>query len=271
MVRKSAKSIKNAGLLSKIPVQLTPQNGVSCGVKRVGLILLVASALALTGCSAVDNVKQQVDRETFSPDRPTTENVSLQVYLDRSGSAQKLRKDISTQVLQLIDLYPAAVETTLHWYSQDCIKITSTVSSLPNLTPIMEDYVKDTNNDDKGIKGTNLSMAFRDLQTQAARESGKSIIAVFVTDGGFEDDQSVLGKETEVLRDIPNIKMLVFVGLDADGTQKLTVLDNVVRDRFIMGSGGEAQKQFFDITLKDGGPMLAQAKDAIMSEIAASK
>jgi len=271
MTTKSAKTDKNAGKLSQIRVQLTPQNGVSCGVKRVGLLLLVASALALSGCGAVDNVKTQVERETFAPERPTAENVSLQVYLDRSGSAQKLRGDISSQVLQLIDLYPAAVDTTLHWYSQECIKITSTVSSLSTLTPIMEKYVKDTHNDDKGIKGTSLSTAFRDLQTQASRQSDKSIIAVFVTDGGFEDDQSVLGKETEVLRDIPNIKMLIFVGLDADGTQKLTVLDNVVRDRFIMGSGGEAQKQFFDITLTDGGPMLAQAKDAIMAEIAASK
>lgn len=271
MPTKSAKTIKNAGKLSQIRVQLTPLNSVSWGVKRVGLIFLVASAFILTGCNAVDGVKEQVNRETFAPQKPNVENVSLHVYLDRSGSAKDSREEISKQLLELVDLYPAAPEITLHWYSQECIKIVTTVASRTNLTNVMKDYVSDTHDDDKGIKGTSLSVAFRDLQTEASRDAANEIVGVFVTDGGFEDDQSVLGKETEVLRDIPNIKMLVFVGLDADGTKKLTNLDTVVRDRFIMGSGGEAQKQFFDITLKDGGPMLAQAKEAINNQLATSK
>jgi hypothetical protein len=271
MTNKSAKTIKNAGKLSRMMVQLTPQNGVSCVVKRVGLLFLVAGALALTGCGAVEGVKSQVKRETFAPQKPNVENVSLHVYLDRSGSAQKSREDISKQLMDLVDLYPAAPEITLHWYSQECIKIVTTVASRTNLTDVMSQYVSDTHDDDKGIKGTNLSTAFRDLEMQSSRESGKQIIGIFVTDGGFEDDQSVLGKEAEVLRDIPNVNMIIFVGLDADGTKKLNVLDDVVRDKFIMGTGGEAQKQFFAINLNNGGPMLAQAKEAITNEIATSK
>lgn len=256
--------------LSQMRVQLTPQNGVSWGVKRVGWMLALGCVLALTGCGAVDQVKDQVTRETFAPTQPTTNGVVMHVYLDRSGSAKDLRPEISKQVMQLLDLYPNAPEVTLHWYSQECKKITTTVSSLPNLTGIMDDYVKDTNDDDKGIKGTNLSVAFRDLQTQATRAGSAQVIGVFVTDGGFEDDQSVLGKETEVLRDMPNVTTLVFIGLDADGTTKLTTLDSVVRDRFVMGTGGEAQKQFFDITLENGGPKLDQAKSAIQSQIASA-
>lgn len=251
-------------------VQLKPQNGVSWGVKRVGWMLALGCVFALVGCGAVDQVKDQVTRETFAPTQPTTDGLVLHVYLDRSGSAKDLRPEISKQVMALLDLYPSAPEVTLHWYSQECKKITTTVSSLPNLTQVMDDYVKDTNDDDKGIKGTNLSAAFRDLQTQAARAGSAQVIGVFVTDGGFEDDQSVLGKETEVLRDIPNVTTLIFIGLEADGTTKLTNLDNVVRDRFVMGSGGEAQKQFFDITLENGGPKLDQAKLAIQNQIAAA-
>ncbi|MBL8066830.1 MAG: VWA domain-containing protein [Armatimonadetes bacterium] len=266
----------NVGKLKEIRVQLGPPNGVSLGVRRFGWILTVGlavagSSLLLAGCGAASAVEQQVRHETFAPQKPTVQGVVVHVYLDRSGSAKPLREDISKQVLELLDTFPDGLETTLYWYSQECIKIGSTVSSLPNLTPFMKDYVKDDSGDDKGTKGTYLATAFRDLETQATRDSGKQVIGVFVSDGGFEDDQSVLAKETEVLRDMPNVTMLVFVGLDADGTQKLTVLDNVVRDKFIGGNAGDAQKQFFDVTLKNGGTKLEQAKEAIAGQIAANK
>lgn len=270
------RSQANVSDLTQIKVQLRPSRGVSWGVRIFGRILTVGLAAAslgivLTGCGAAAAVEQQVKRETFAPQKPTVDGIAVHVYLDRSGSAKPLREDISKQLLELLDTYPDGLETTLYWYSQDCIKIGSTVSSLPNLTPFMKDYVKDELGDDAGTKGTYLAAAFRDLETQATRDNGKQVIGVFVSDGGFEDDQSVLAKETEVLRDMPNVTMLVFVGLDADGTQKLTVLDNVVRDKFVGGTAGDAQKQFFDVTLRNGGTKLEQAREAIAGQITANK
>lgn len=257
--------------LSQMRVQLTTPNSVSWGVKRFGTLLVVGCALALSGCGAVSGVQEQVKRETFAPTKATVDGVSIHVYLDRSGSAKPLREDTSKQLLDLLDFYPEAPETTLYWYSQECIKIGSTVASRTNLTDYMDQYIGDKNDDETTTPGTNLSTAFRDLQKQATRDGSKQVIGVFVSDGGFEDDQSVLGKETEVLRDMPNVTMLIFIGLDADGTKKLTVLDDVVRDRFVIGSGTDAQKQFYGITLENGGTNLAQAKEAIGQQIAASK
>jgi hypothetical protein len=261
--------VKNA-ISSQMPVQLPPQNGVSWGVRKFGWLLAVACAVSLTGCGAMEGVKQTVARETFAPTAATNNGVSVHVYLDRSGSAQDLRKDIGQQLLTLLDLYPDALETTLYWYSQDCKKINTTVASLTNLTPIVEDYVKDGQGDSTKVKGTLLVTAIKDLQTQAAREGSKQVIGVFVSDGGFEDDQSLLAKEVEFLRDVPNVSMLIFVGLDADGTQKLTVLDKVVRDKFVSGSG-EGSKQFFDITLENGNARMSQAREAIKSLIQSTK
>lgn len=271
MSREHRNSQEKLPFLTQIRVQLTPKNSVSWGVRRFAWILAAGCVLALSGCGAVSGVQEQVKRETFAPTKATVDNIAIHVYLDRSGSAQPLREDNSKLLLDLLDLYPESVDTTLYWYSQECIKLGETVSSRTNLTDWMDKYVGDVNEDEPEVKGTNLSTAFRDLQTQATRDSGKQVIGVFVSDGGFEDDQSVLAKETEVLRDMPNVSMLIFVGLDADGTKKLTVLDDVVRDRFVIGSGTDAQKQFFGITLENGGTNLAKAKEAVNEQIAVSK
>src|SRR5690606_8431824 len=113
--------------------------------------------------------------------------------------------------------------------------------------------------------------AFRDLEQQCARTPQKQIIGIFVTDGGFEDSPAGLAKEAEALRDIPNASMIVFLGLKPDGTKKITHLDSVVRDRFIMGASGEMQKQYFDITLTGGEAMMVQTKRAVQAQIDRTK
>lgn len=256
-----------------LKMRAKPESGfsVSWGVRRVGIIFLAVSALALVGCNAVEGVKEQVGRDTFKPTEPTTTGVVAHVYLDRSGSAKHLRGDIGQQLVNLLDFYPEAITTTAHWYAQDVSKMKTTIASRAIMQEIVDQYENDPHGDNKKSKGTNLALAFRDLQAQCAREPEKQVIGIFVTDGGFEDDPSTLSKEAEVLRDLPNAPMLIFLGLNADGTKKITNLDSIVRDRFIMGASGELQKQYFDITLTGGEAMMAQSRKAIESLITQSK
>lgn len=261
----------NSENLLKMRAKPHPTFSVSCGVKRVGMLFLAICSLALVGCGAVDSVKEQVGRDTFRPTEPTTEGVVAHVYLDRSGSAKHLRADIGQQLVNLMDFYPDAITTTVHWYAQDVSKMKTTIASRAIMQEIVDQYENDPHGDSKKSKGTNLALAFRDLEAQCARQPDKQVIGIFVTDGGFEDDPSTLSKEAEVLRDIPNVPMIIFLGLNADGTKKITNLDSVVRDRFILGAMGDMPKQYFDITLTGGEPMLAQSQKAIQNLITQAK
>lgn len=226
----------------------------------------------LAGCGAVQNgakaVGDQIGRDTFNPPAATVDGISVHVYLDRSGSAKHLRPEISTQLMELLDLYPESLKSTAYWYAQDVSKIKTTYCSRPAMQEITEEYITDPHSEPPSSSGTMLNLALKDLQEQCARESTKQIIGVIVTDGGFEDDQHVLATEAQRLHDIPNMKMIVFVGLNAQGTTKLSTLDKVVRDSFTMGS---TDKQYFDVTLTGGKPMLSQAKSAIFEMIKSAK
>lgn len=240
---------------------------VSLIVRFIPVLLCIGFAFLLVGCGAVEAAKEQVGRDTFRPKEPTSPDVVAHVYLDRSGSSKHLRADIGQQLVDLLDFYPEAIEASIYWYSNDVSKIRTTVAGRSTMQEIVDEYENDPHGDDGKSQGTNLALAFRDLEQQCARTPQKQVIGVFVTDGGFEDSAAGLAKEAEALRDIPNAAMIVFLGLSSDGTKKLTLLDNVVRDRFIMGANGELQKQYFDITVRGGEPMMDQAKQAIQMQI----
>lgn len=246
---------------------------VSWGVKFSGVALVGLALLVLGGCGAVENagkaMGEQVGRDTFRPTDPTTKGVSVHLYIDRSKSMYDLRKEAGEQLISLMDIYPEAVTTTVHYYDQTVNKIKTVVSSGPVMQDVVAEFKKDPSGDPPTSPGTNLAMALRDLQNQAAREPEAQVVGVFVTDGGFEDDQGVVAQEAERLREIPNVPLLIFLGLDSRGTGKLTLLDEIVRDRFTVGSAGG--KQFYQITLDGGEAMLSQARDALKEQVNVTK
>ncbi len=237
----------------------------------VAALAVVGGSGLLVGCGAIEQgskaVGEQVQRDTFKPSEATSEGVSIHVYLDQSASNEVSRQDTGMQLVDLLDTYPESAKTTVYWYATDVKKISTIFSSKAALQEIVSQYDTDPTGDPPQAKGTMLSLAFRDLQTQAAREPNKRVVGIFVTDGGFEDDQSVLSKEAMRTGEIPNIAMIAFVGLDARGTTKLSLLDSVVKDNFVALGG----KQYFDITVQNGAGILAQAKKALQSEIVNTK
>ena len=268
---KGEETIEHHQNFVKIGAKPNRSSGVSWVVKLFGLAVLATCALVLSGCGAVEAAKEQVGRDTFRPDVPTTDGVVAHVYLDRSGSSKHLRADIGQQLVELLDFYPDAIESTVYWYSTDVSKMKTTVAGRATMQEIVDEYENDPHGDDGKSKGTNLAAAFRDLEQQCARTPQKQVIGIFVTDGGFEDSPAGLAKEAEALRDIPNASMIIFLGLNSDGTKKITNLDSVVRDRFIMGASGEMQKQYFDITVTGGEAMMVQTKRAIQAQIDRTK
>lgn len=233
-------------------------------------ICALAAVAFLSGCGAVDSVGDQIGRDTFKPTSPTSEGVLVHLYLDKSGSAEPIRRDIGQHVQELLDLYPEALEVTIHYYGTKVEKQTTLVGSKMNLSGPMENYRKVGENEDDS-DGTLLAPAFDDLKHQAIRNPSKVIVGVFGTDGGFEDDHSVLRKKVEEVRQMDNVRILVFAGLDSMNTNKLTVLDSVVRDQFLKDDGLGTPKQYFDITLDTGKSQLEQARQAIQDEIEAQK
>lgn len=231
------------------------------------LLSMVGLAIALAGC---DSVKEQVGRDTFKPNSPTSDMVAVHVYLDQSGSAQEIRRDIGQQLQELLDLYPEAVETTVHYYGQKVAKQATIVSSKMNLSGLTEDYRK-APSEEGASDGTYIAAALEDFRLQCERNLDKLVIGVIGSDGGFEDDHSVLRKKIDELRVTDNARMLVFIGLDADNTTKLTTLDKVVRDQFTKNDGSSTEKLYFDITRQNGTVRLNQARDAILEEISAQK
>ena len=255
------------------------QRPIGSGVKksvtpaRVAIFCLIA--LSLSGCGAIQGaskaVSNQVGRDTFKPTKATVDDVSIHVYLDRSGSAEHLREATGKQVVNLLDLYPEAVKTTVHWYAQDVAKIQTTYASRVNIASAIKQFTDKPEGSPPRQKGTQLALAFQDLQMQCAREPMKRIVGIFVTDGGFEDEKNVLAREAERLRDIPNCSVLIFSGLDAKGTDKISLLDSVVRDRFGIMGADSVSNRYFDITLTGGEAMLAEAQEAIKQEIKFAK
>lgn len=246
---------------------------VSWGVKFCGVALVGLALLVLSGCGAVESASQamgeQVGRDTFRPSEPTSKGLSVHLYIDRSRSMYDLRKEAGEQLISLMDLYPEAVTTTVHYYDQTVNKIKTVVSSGPVMQDVVAQFKKDPSGEPPKSPGTNLANALRDLQNQAAREPESQVVGVFVTDGGFEDDQGVVAREAERLREIPNVPLLIFIGLDSRGTGKLTILDEVVKDRFTVGSAGA--KQFYQVTVTGGEAMLSQARDALKEQINVTK
>ncbi len=250
--------------------KLTDVLGVSFGVRFFAPVFAAMAVLSLSGCGAGTAMKEQFRRDTFQPTSATVDGVSIHVYLDRSGSMKHLRPQVSDQLLELLDLYPDSARTTVYWYAQSVSKIKTTFCSRPLMQEITQEFITDEHAEPPKNKGTALALALRDLQDQCAREIDRKVIGIFVTDGGFEDQDGKVATEAQRLRDIPNAAMLVFVGLDAQGTTKLSNLDAVVKDNFVL-SGVEVDKKFFDVALKGGGPMLGQAKGAIQTMITDAK
>lgn len=231
-------------------------------IRKTLAFFLATTLLALSGCKDAENV---VARDLWRPEKETNEQVVLHVYLDRSASSLPNRAKMGQQLVDLIDLYPESLRTTIYWFSDRTSKIKTVFCSRQESQRVVEEFV--TDQDSRNTEKTYLSRAIDDLTRQCDREPEKKNIGIFVTDGGFDEDSTALTASVKQLSRRENSSMIVFVGLSHDGTDRLSKLDTYVKDPYTQ----DRNKQYFDIALDGNEKILTSARSAVMALLPAPK
>ena len=232
---------------------------VSLSVRTPILASAILASVALAGCGQVQQVAKgvgdQVSKDTWHPDKATNDSVVIHVYLDRNGASLPQRSKMGLQLANLLELYPDTVLTSVYWYGDKTSKVKNVFCSRLETNVIIDEFINDPS---PPKSNTYLSRAVDDLVLECDRAPDKLNVGIFVTDGGFQDDPVTVKNSVLQLAKRKNATMLMFIGLESDGGDKLSILDRYVKDPYVTGPG-----KYYDVALKGNETMLASARTAL--------
>lgn len=240
------------------------------------LSLLFVASLSFVGCSSPtaqakssssggSGLGHELGRELFGSNKATRSGVAVDVYFDVSDSSTALRKSLTKLMEQVVDTDPDAVQLTYSFFGKNCNLQGNAVTSLTGLRRAGKDWVGSQMHDDT----TNLSEVFKRIQENAKAEPETQFVAVIVTDGGYEDPDAARGA-IKKLQDLPNLKLLAFVGVHTGDNPKLQRLVDLTRP-LKQKEGDPAGLSVALVTDKNNDAPISDARDAINQVIASGK
>lgn len=243
------------------------------------LVPLFVACLALAGCpgqktetgstasesgsgGSGGGLLHDIKSEMFGSSKATRTGVALDVYYDVSGSSTNLKKPLGKLLEQVADTYPDAVPFSYSFYGNACNVQGTGVANVQSLRRANKAWVASNGED----KVTNLSAAFKHIREGATDEPKTQFSAIIVSDGGFED-QDAARAEFKKLKEVDNLRLLIFVGVHTKDNAKFEHLKALTK-----GDGGEPGGLTVEfVTDENSESSIQDARDALKQVVSSAK
>lgn len=241
------------------------------------LFIAAAFSLALVGCNpnkgasaseagggSGSGLFHDIASEMGGAKKATREGVAFDLYYDVSDSSSNLRKPLGKLLEGVGDTYPEAVPYTYSFFGANCDLQGEGVTNVQSLRRADKAWAASKLHDTT----TNLNKVFERIKQRAEDAPNTRFAALIVSDGGYEDPDAARGALRK-LKEVPNLRSLVFVGVHTGDNPKLERLTDLTR--VLRGGGDSGGVEVQIVTDANNEAKIADARKALTELVQSGK